>query len=156
MARVAPRKLEEPQRGRTPRQGWLREAGGLTVAATGGAPTDQLHTGELAAAALTLAAHALVADAEALGACPVEAAALATALAEEPCVVPEPTVEATTEPRRDPLAVYLDALDHAATAAGTCRRLAHPGGRCWFSAAGPDAGVCGTVLATAHRLDSRR
>jgi hypothetical protein len=52
----------------------------------------------------------------------------------------------------DPGRVYLAALSDAAAAVYYCRRTAHPGGTCWFSAAGPDADGCGRVLVAAHRI----
>jgi hypothetical protein len=47
---------------------------------------------------------------------------------------------------------YLEALCDAAGAVKLCRRVQHPSGRCWFSAAGPQADMCGLVLAAAHHL----
>lgn len=47
---------------------------------------------------------------------------------------------------------YLDALQAAATAVYYCRRIQHPAGRCWFSPLGPEADVCGHVLAAAHAI----
>jgi hypothetical protein len=52
--------------------------------------------------------------------------------------------------QRDLVPAYLDALMAAAPAVAWCRRLAHSAHGCWFDPAGPDAGLCGRVLAQAH------
>ena len=47
---------------------------------------------------------------------------------------------------------YMNALVEAAEAVYFCRRIAHPGGRCWFTEAGANPDVCGRVLTVAHGL----
>ncbi|MGI8574406.1 MAG: hypothetical protein ACR2MA_03480 [Egibacteraceae bacterium] len=47
---------------------------------------------------------------------------------------------------------YLEALRDAAGAVHYCRTVQHTSRSCWFSTAGPGAGLCGRVLIAAHRL----
>lgn len=47
---------------------------------------------------------------------------------------------------------YMVALHDAAAAVRYCRTVQHSSHSCWFSTAGPGAGLCGRVLAAAHRL----
>jgi hypothetical protein len=82
-----------------------------------------------------------------------EAAALARMLA---TTAPGPAAQepAPAADRAAMARAYLEALREAADAVYYCRKVQHPAGSCWFSVAGPEADVCGRVLALTHRLCS--
>ena len=49
---------------------------------------------------------------------------------------------------------FFAALQAAAQGVYLCRRVEHASAACWFDADGPDADLCGEVLAVAHALRS--
>jgi hypothetical protein len=139
---------------------WLRAAGALTIASARTAG-DPLAEGAAAAADLGRTAAALVElhgdgcdhDPCRLAGRPggAQACDLAADLA---AGVPRSPLPAAGHRRgvTDPATRYLRALRESAGAVYYCRRVEHPTGRCWFSAQGPESGLCGKVLAVSHRL----
>ncbi|GEM_PF-2168185 len=143
------------------RNDWLHHWTALTAARDGEDPADPIAHSARLATCLTAAAVVLT-DAGVGEAAeqPQSAAALrlARALAAE---APVPTGETAEGPCGAPpsggdLARFLTALEDAAHAVYHCRRVLHPRGRCWFSASGPDSGLCGEVLSAAHTMRAPR
>ncbi len=143
------------------RDDWIHDWTALTAARDGEDPRDPIAHSARLAACLTAAAVALTrAGTTGPDGQPRSAAALglARALAEE---APWPPSEAAEGPCTAPssaghLARFLTALEEAAHAVYHCRRVLHPRGRCWFSAAGPESGLCGEVLSAAHTMRASR
>lgn len=130
---------------------WLRRFGALTVEPDGEWPRDQILAARLLIVRLVCAARALSRAPESLSACPAAAASLVPALAraDVPGICGE-----EAPPGPDLAASYLRALCDAAGAVYFCRRVEHASDRCWFSADGPSADICGRVLAEGHRCAS--
>lgn len=140
---------------------WVQHWTALTAARDGEDPADPVAHGARLAACLTDAAVALTArGAATLDEGPRGAAALrlARALAAETTVPADDTAggPCSAAPQGDDLARFLAALEDAAHAVYHCRRVLHPRGRCWFSASGPDSGLCGEVLSAAHTMRAPR
>lgn len=140
---------------------WVHHWTALTTARDGEDPVDPVAHGARLAACLTDAAVALTtSDAAALDERPRSTAALrlARALAAEAAVPAGETAGGPcgAAPQGDDLARFLAALEDAAHAVYHCRRVVHPRGRCWFSASGPDSGLCGEVLSAAHTMRAPR
>lgn len=125
---------------------WLRRIAALTVEPQGAWPQDQIVAARTRVVRLVTAARPVASSPGASAACPPEAASLARELVDAD--VPEvPRVEASdAELAQD----YLHALREAAGAVYFCRRVEHASGGCWFSVDGPQADVCGHVLAIGH------
>ncbi|HVM12953.1 MAG TPA: hypothetical protein VM287_01300 [Egibacteraceae bacterium] len=131
---------------------WLHQIEGLTIQPAGEWPQDQIVAARMRVVRLVRAARPVASSSGATAACPPAAATLARELAVAD--VPEmPRPEDTEEELAD---AYLDALSDAAGAVYFCRRVEHASGGCWFSAEGPEADVCGRVLAVGHRCSSPR
>lgn len=135
-----------------PQEDWVRRLGALTVQPDSAADaplgtTDRIVAAQTLVARLATAARGFIAA----GACVHAADDQACDLAVELAALP---VGTTPEPGRgDAEITYLRALRDAAGAVYYCRRVQHPGGRCWFDAEGEDHDdLCGQVLALTHRL----
>ena len=142
------------------RNDWVHHWTALTAARDGEDPRDPIAQSARLAGCLTAAASALTeaGAAEADGQ-PESATALglARALAADAPAAVEPADGPCSAPSAGGhLGRFLAALEEAAHAVYHCRRVLHPRGRCWFSAAGPDSGLCGEVLSAAHTMRASR
>ena len=136
---------------------WVRHWTALTAAREGEDAGDPIaHSADLAAClAEEAAALAASGTAEADDQPPTAALLrLARALAAEmpPDRPDEPGGRCGSPPSSGDPTRFLAALEEAAHAVYHCRRVQHPRGRCWFSASGPESGLCGEVLTAAHTM----
>lgn len=154
---------EPPDQGALTDEAWLARAGGLTAEAADDHETARAAAAEALAFRLTATAAALCAASPDPPLNDRDTAAVAQRLA---AAAPSPPRSADPPSRapggagdgRDVHALadaFVGALADASVAVYFCRCTQHPGGRCWFSAAGPADGLCGDVLAAAHRLAPR-
>lgn len=131
---------------------WLRRIEALTVEPEGAWPQDQIVAARMRVVRLVSAARPLVSSPGASAACPPAATSLARELVFAD--VPEmPRVDASDAELAE---TYMHALCDAAGAVYFCRRVEHASGGCWFSVEGPQADVCGRVLAISHSCSAFR
>lgn len=126
---------------------WLRRIGALTVEPDGVWPNDQIVAARHLVSRLVSAARPVAQSSDAAALCPTAAAALVGELASADVYTPPTAVPSDATVLA---AAYLQALCAAAGAVYFCRRVEHASGRCWFSVLGPDADLCGRVLAAGH------
>lgn len=125
---------------------WLRRIEALTVEPDGEWPQDQMVAARMRVVRLVKAARPVASSPAVAAACPPAAASLARELSFAD--VPQgPHIDASDAELAQ---TYLQALCDAAGAVYFCRRVEHASGGCWFSVEGPQADVCGRVLATGH------
>ncbi|CAN5188643.1 hypothetical protein BH23ACT9_BH23ACT9_08500 [soil metagenome] len=134
---------------------WLLEISGLTVAGRDGTPGDIVVQGralalQVRSAAAAHAGRTACQPGACAGDCPLTTVDGGPAACQMARVLAQTsTSPAVSDPQRA-AALYLQALQAAATAVFHCRRHAHPAGECWFS--DDTTEHCGDVLAVAHRL----